>query len=112
MIRRPPRSTLFPYTTLFRSTPAPGVARQLLLDPKKQLLPLLARHDHQLRHTHVRIARRQALGDPAERLMGGDLLAVAVEMGERPGLAVVGPLARRQDPDVPPSRPRPQADRR
>ena len=22
MIRRPPRSTLFPYTTLFRSTPA------------------------------------------------------------------------------------------
>src|SRR5437868_8928795 len=27
MIRRPPRSTLFPYTTLFRSTPAcPGIA--------------------------------------------------------------------------------------
>src|SRR5690349_23156235 len=24
MIRRPPRSTLFPYTTLFRSQPAPG----------------------------------------------------------------------------------------
>src|SRR3712207_8187138 len=24
MIRRPPRSTLFPYTTLFRSTPADG----------------------------------------------------------------------------------------
>src|ERR1039458_10672419 len=24
MIRRPPRSTLFPYTTLFRSTRAPG----------------------------------------------------------------------------------------
>src|SRR2546430_3713648 len=28
MIRRPPRSTLFPYTTLFRSRPArPGVRR-------------------------------------------------------------------------------------
>src|SRR3712207_8420984 len=28
MIRRPPRSTLFPYTTLFRSGPAPpGVGR-------------------------------------------------------------------------------------
>src|SRR2546430_6515689 len=26
MIRRPPRSTLFPYTTLFRSGPIPGVA--------------------------------------------------------------------------------------
>src|SRR3712207_6996814 len=27
MIRRPPRSTLFPYTTLFRSAYTPGVAR-------------------------------------------------------------------------------------
>src|SRR5574340_1547503 len=26
MIRRPPRSTLFPYTTLFRSTPRPRAA--------------------------------------------------------------------------------------
>src|SRR2546422_5504262 len=26
MIRRPPRSTLFPYTTLFRSNPVAGVA--------------------------------------------------------------------------------------
>src|SRR5437016_9556477 len=25
MIRRPPRSTLFPYTTLFRSAPGPGI---------------------------------------------------------------------------------------
>src|SRR2546430_13378611 len=28
MIRRPPRSTLFPYTTLFRSTPTWGEARR------------------------------------------------------------------------------------
>src|SRR5256885_8629782 len=27
MIRRPPRSTLFPYTTLFRSTESPGAYR-------------------------------------------------------------------------------------
>src|SRR5215475_9757753 len=27
MIRRPPRSTLFPYTTLFRARPRPGAAR-------------------------------------------------------------------------------------
>src|SRR3712207_7839714 len=33
MIRRPPRSTLFPYTTLFRSAPvAPAVGGQRLLD--------------------------------------------------------------------------------
>src|SRR3712207_7574254 len=37
MIRRPPRSTLFPYTTLFRSArarqprPAPGLAAQAVL---------------------------------------------------------------------------------
>src|ERR1035441_10249644 len=29
MIRRPPRSTLFPYTTLFRSDEAPGATRVL-----------------------------------------------------------------------------------
>src|SRR5258708_14337423 len=28
MIRRPPRSTLFPYTTLFRSRPHPGAVRR------------------------------------------------------------------------------------
>src|SRR2546427_8668040 len=35
MIRRPPRSTLFPYTTLFRSPPKPiaGVASILALYP-------------------------------------------------------------------------------
>src|SRR2546422_1529061 len=30
MIRRPPRSTLFPYTTLFRSIPTPAAAALLL----------------------------------------------------------------------------------
>src|SRR3712207_7638187 len=37
MIRRPPRSTLFPYTTLFRSLHRALVAR-------------LAEHEHELRH--------------------------------------------------------------
>src|SRR2546422_2250206 len=32
MIRRPPRSTLFPYTTLFRSTPDRGKVPQVTLD--------------------------------------------------------------------------------
>src|SRR3712207_7471692 len=30
MIRRPPRSTLFPYTTLFRSKPEPEIYRRAL----------------------------------------------------------------------------------
>src|SRR5476651_2804386 len=29
MIRRPPRSTLFPYTTLFRSVPSPRAGRRV-----------------------------------------------------------------------------------
>src|SRR5690606_40129702 len=31
LVRRPPRPTLFPYTTLFRSRAAPGPRRELLL---------------------------------------------------------------------------------
>src|SRR2546428_1397643 len=31
MIRRPPRSTLFPYTTLFRSLPATPALKRLLI---------------------------------------------------------------------------------
>src|SRR3712207_8012910 len=35
MIRRPPRSTLFPYTTLFRSVPARAASRaEVLLHPR------------------------------------------------------------------------------
>src|SRR3712207_8039297 len=36
MIRRPPRSTLFPYTTLFRSHPPPR--KTLLNDPQRTLI--------------------------------------------------------------------------
>src|SRR2546430_17430893 len=45
MIRRPPRSTLFPYTTLFRSLPA----------------PVLAGDGCTLRHAVVRAVRRRPL---------------------------------------------------
>src|SRR2546421_2004556 len=40
MIRRPPRSTLFPYTTLFRSGRAPGEPPPCLFDylPRNALL--------------------------------------------------------------------------
>jgi len=40
MIRRPPRSTLFPYTTLFRSAEHGEAWQQLLRD---RLVPMLAR---------------------------------------------------------------------
>src|SRR2546426_10504174 len=38
MIRRPPRSTLFPYTTLFRSCSAPTTARRR--SPRALAMPL------------------------------------------------------------------------
>src|SRR3712207_8311473 len=45
MIRRPPRSTLFPYTTLFRSPPprpwaSSGTAWSSLCGPRSPLVPL------------------------------------------------------------------------
>src|SRR2546423_8558730 len=47
MIRRPPRSTLFPYTTLFRSLPVPVAERLLhearLVDRDRQAPRSLAR---------------------------------------------------------------------
>src|SRR2546426_9262350 len=43
MIRRPPRSTLFPYTTLFRSHPRPDGA-----DKQHQHHPRLRAHGHRL----------------------------------------------------------------
>src|SRR2546426_11815265 len=44
MIRRPPRSTLFPYTTLFRSLPSPptGTSRPATITPQAHLPHLLA----------------------------------------------------------------------
>src|SRR5438034_2569261 len=50
MIRRPPRSTLFPYTTLFRST-AGIFVRQRVRQPRKKAC-------HQSRHRHVWIFER------------------------------------------------------
>src|SRR2546430_3228375 len=43
MIRRPPRSTLFPYTTLFRSRQEAPAALQRTA-PRRQVVPLHRRH--------------------------------------------------------------------
>src|SRR2546426_7646584 len=54
MIRRPPRSTLFPYTTLFRS-----IQR---VEPRAEVGPLdtrvLQQHEHRDEHLHVSAERR------------------------------------------------------
>src|SRR3712207_8450359 len=56
MIRRPPRSTLFPYTTLFRSPPLPGAAERL-----HEVLSLFCLRDGVPRVAGV----RPAVGRPA-----------------------------------------------
>src|SRR5256885_3445405 len=53
MIRRPPRSTLFPYTTLFRS------GRSVV-----EIVLLLASSQHRLMRQRARIGRR-VVGNPA-----------------------------------------------
>src|SRR2546425_5470125 len=56
MIRRPPRSTLFPYTTLFRSVPgkeqhARRQMRPFVLQPGEQLHAAHPRHPRSEEHT-------------------------------------------------------------
>src|SRR2546422_7448615 len=57
MIRRPPRSTLFPYTTLFRSS---LVARACIHD------------EHPLRHGHLRRERVEETHEARGALVGAD----------------------------------------
>src|SRR2546430_11883805 len=58
MIRRPPRSTLFPYTTLFRSGLDLGVGRIQRLEP--DWIDGLHLHDLKRRLISVRPARRRS----------------------------------------------------
>src|SRR2546422_10104214 len=70
MIRRPPRSTLFPYTTLFRSIPPKGwlqsnpiepVFRRGLAETGAPLVPLADVADDEL--THLLLYARGAADD-------------------------------------------------
>src|SRR3989442_6413642 len=67
MIRRPPRSTLFPYTTLFRSAPPrrrvgqrrAGVAVEAVGQARAVARAVLHRHRVPLRHPRAGAARRE-----------------------------------------------------
>src|SRR5215208_7533586 len=82
MIRRPPRSTLFPYTTLFRSTRSS--ARRLILylrasDPPRTPLRV-DRKSTRLNSSHVAISyavfclKKQNKAPEQARLLGGQSL--------------------------------------
>src|SRR5256884_5196550 len=63
MIRRPPRSTLFPYTTLFRSGPGGQSARLTTLDV----------HDPDVREVLVALLRRRRHDEGNAAAIGRDL---------------------------------------
>src|SRR3712207_8572826 len=54
MIRRPPRSTLFPYTTLFRSERLVVLRVQALQGRTEIALPVVDRDDHRDQRPHAR----------------------------------------------------------
>src|SRR2546430_11355341 len=71
MIRRPPRSTLFPYTTLFRSR-VPGEARPLAqILAARAAIEALAAGEGEPGHPHA-IADAELAGLRAERRDGAD----------------------------------------
>src|SRR2546430_12957905 len=68
MIRRPPRSTLFPYTTLFRSLLNDGLCRSIRLGSKFRLVYLevepleaLAACDKQIGRAHAELQSQSNL---------------------------------------------------
>src|SRR2546430_11322705 len=74
MIRRPPRSTLFPYTTLFRSLA--GRKQRLAGERTPQRLERRRRQLRDVRHRHM--ADTLPLTDaPPDEIRGIDTLAVA-----------------------------------
>src|SRR2546430_8724882 len=64
MIRRPPRSTLFPYTTLFRSNGSDGDSL-----PKKNLSNLLAARPHRTERSEEHTSELQSQSNLVCRLL-------------------------------------------
>src|SRR5258706_13401250 len=75
MIRRPPRSTLFPYTTLFRSQPAidarrdapdqAGTQHELVAEHLGLRRSFLGRVDRVLGKSHAMIVSSECAGNPS-----------------------------------------------
>src|SRR6266850_7766678 len=93
MIRRPPRSTLFPYTTLFRSRPdaAEGAQRHgaRLLDDRRRGDPVRPRLQDHRELAPARLERQEE--DNAER-DAGEPGVIPIEAGHVAAAAVRGPL--------------------
>src|SRR3989454_6130854 len=92
MIRRPPRSTLFPYTTLFRSALVERVARHRVVEAVAARVDLHAAADaERLRPGEVvleRIGQRIESPGRGEREAALEDMGMAIDRaGDRPGVA-------------------------
>src|SRR2546427_4750909 len=88
MIRRPPRSTLFPYTTLFRSTPgkstsggAPGAVQPRTIDQAEQRLERSEEHTSELQSQSNLVCRlllekKKKLTQPTPRAVDATIAAI------------------------------------
>src|SRR3712207_9575184 len=92
MIRRPPRSTLFPYTTLFRSDPdgrvGDGARRGLAREADERVTGPA--------DTGLPGQQRRAAGPPGDAVGRADPLEVALPEGEREVQNDLGRLAGRE----------------
>src|SRR2546425_12722530 len=77
MIRRPPRSTLFPYTTLFRSTPLLNVMLYRL-----QLVPRFISTWGFIALVLLATGLAIGIGDPTRGFEPGQLLVIPIILGE------------------------------
>src|SRR2546426_9755286 len=90
MIRRPPRSTLFPYTTLFRSHAWPGNVRELqnviehavvLLEPGAEVRPEDIPFIESAATDPEKLADEEPEGDEASYYSARDRLLARFEIG-------------------------------
>src|SRR2546427_11203567 len=102
MIRRPPRSTLFPYTTLFRSALEPALEAEPL-----HVVDVAARSAQAVVHATpggLHAAADAALGDGlpghARELVDGRRIEGAVGVGHPRHLAWPGPVVGRRHVDA------------
>src|SRR3712207_8707150 len=66
MIRRPPRSTLFPYTTLFRSVPED---MQWMVNPREDVDATLDAAAQLAEEAGVQVEKFARQGDPADAIL-------------------------------------------
>src|SRR3989441_10908514 len=94
MIRRPPRSTLFPYTTLFRSMDAvhryEGTVNQVMGDGIMALFGApIAHEDHAVRACYAALAMQAALRRYSDEVRRTQGLTVHFRIGLNAGEVVV-----------------------